>query len=706
MTDDDRSAAGYRLGIDIGGTFSDAVVLHEDQGEVWSAKALTTSDPADGALDAIDMALAKAGIGLAQVKSVVHATTLVPNTIIQRRGATVGFVTNAGFEDIVHIAREVRYDTLQLDAPLVEPLVLRRHCRGVAGRILADGTEYQPFDAEGMKRILEEWRDAGAVSAIAICLLHSYRNPAHEDAALSIARAVLGEDFPVALSSRVAPEIREFERASTTIVNAYVQPVVSGYLHRFEATLRDRGYAGRLFVMLSEGGVTISEIASQFPARMLESGPAGGVLAAAYFAKRRSMPSLVAFDVGGTTAKACLVRDGKPSRTASLEVARTTRFAKGSGITVQLPSVDLIEIGAGGGSIAHADFLGLLKVGPQSAEARPGPACFGRGGDKPTVTDANVVLGYLNPDDFAGGTMTLDVGRARDALAALAEKLDAPLEAAALAIIETVSGSMADAMRVHLAEQGQDPRSVAVLASGGGGPLHAALVARKLGIGTVVVPARAGVLSAIGLLATPAAIDLVRSHIVRFDANADRAALEEVLASLEQEAETMLAQAGADTSTVKLERWADLRWVGQTHSVTTPVSGSATRPGFVEHVIERFDAECARIYGSPLEHTTLEALTWRVRAKGPEPAVSIRAETPGGDRTPHGERQMWFHPSGAAKARIYQRHLLRPGFEAVGPAAIEDRESTALVGPGDRFQVDAEGNLVIRIGAGVEELAA
>ncbi|WP_226781591.1 hydantoinase/oxoprolinase family protein [Oceaniglobus trochenteri] len=686
----------YRIGIDIGGSFSDAVLLHDASGQVWTAKALTTADPTKGAIEAIERVVQEAQVTLEEVGSIVHATTLVPNTILQRRGTEVGFITNLGFEDLIHIGREARYDTLHLDAPLVEPLVARRNCRGVAGRMLADGTEIEPFDLDGLKRILEEWKGTG-ISAVAVCLMHCYANPAHEQAALAAIRSVLGDDFPVSLSSEVAPEIREFERASTTVLNAYVQPVVSGYLNRFETALADLRYKGQLLVMLSEGGVTSASVASKFPARMLESGPAAGVLAAAGYSSGDRNPALVAFDIGGTTAKACLVTEGRPQRTASLEVARTRRFAKGSGITVRLPSVDLIEIGAGGGSIAHTDFLGLLKVGPQSAESRPGPACFGMGGAKPTVTDANLVLGYFDAEGFAGGTMQLDLAAARDAIATLAKPLEASVEDAALAIVNSINESMADAIRVHLAEHGLDPRRATILASGGGGPLHAARVARKLSIGKVLVPANAAVLSAVGLLVTPPAIDLVRSHIIRLTPDADYDRLFRMLKEVEAEARATLADTGVPADAIRIERWADFRWVGQTHSVETPLPDCDTGSEFAQAAVENFNAECTRIYGAPLEPTVLESGNWRIRATVSQESPDIRAETVAGQAGEVPTRTLWFEGTGGVVGKVYQRAQLEPGFRAPGPAIVEDRMSTALIGPHDSLEVDDLGNLVISI---------
>jgi N-methylhydantoinase A/oxoprolinase/acetone carboxylase beta subunit len=691
------AALPYRLSIDIGGTFTDSTLIDDRTGAIWAAKALTTHDPEIGALRAAEMVLGEASVGLAEVGTIVHATTLVPNAVLQRRGARIGLLTNAGFEDMAEMAREVRYDTLNHLAPLVTPLVERRLCGGVDGRMLADGTEYKPLDAEGLRALLRGWQDEG-LEALAICFLHSYRNPAHEKQAEEIVHEVFGADFPVSLSSEVACEIREYERASTTLVNAYTQPLIGRYLAILETAFRDRGYRGRLYVMFSAGGIATTVVASRFPSRMVESGPVAGVIAAAHIARSLDLPSVVAVDVGGTTAKACLIRSGLPSRAAHLEVARTARFAKGSGLPVLLPSVDLIEVGAGGGSIAYLDALDLLHVGPRSAESRPGPACYGQGGTEPTVTDANVVLGYLDPDTFAGGSLRLDVGRAREAFRPIAKKLGITVEDCALAVNEMIGETMADATRVHLAEHGEDPRRTVLVASGGGGPLHAGLIARKLGIRRVVVPARAGVLSAIGLLASPPAMELVRSEVARLDEGANWTRLEELVAEMERQAVSLLVEAGVAVDDIVLSRMADMRWVGQTHTVTAAVPGDLRLPDAKGALIAAFDRECARIYGSALEHTTLEALIWRISASGPAPDISFGMGSVAGGDPIRGTRAVRFRDHGLVEATVYDRYALAAGFSGAGPAVVEERESSVLVAPQDRFSIDATGNLVIAIG--------
>ena len=683
----------YRLAVDIGGTFTDAVLVNDTDRRIWATKALTTAEPAVGALQAAERVVTAAGVRFVDIDMIVHATTLVPNAILQRRGARIGLLTNTGFTDIAHMGREVKYDTLNLMAPLVEPLVDRGFCEGIGGRILADGTELRPFDLVGLRDVLSKWRGA-QLGAIAVCFLHSYRNSAHEKQAEAVIAEAFGADFPVSISSEVAPAFREYERVSTTLVNAYTQPVIGRYLALFEGELRARGYGGRLYVMLSGGGIATTEVSARFPSRMVESGPAAGVLAAARFGQALGLKSVVAFDVGGTTAKACLVRDGAPSRSTSSEVARTERFMKGSGLPVQLPSVDLVEVGAGGGSIAHLDALGLLHVGPRSAESNPGPACYGFGGEEPTVTDANLLLGYLDPETFAGGTMRLDLGKARQAMDRVGGVLGLPAEDCALAVYELISETMADAIRVHLAEHGEDPRRTVLLASGGGGPLHAGLVARKLGISRIIIPGRAGVLSAVGLLAAPPAFDVMRSYPVRLEASTDWRGIENLLTGMEKQAVGFMRGAGVPNERITLSRTADMRWVGQTHTVTAGVPDDVTAPGALRALKASFDAEFARIYGARMEQTTLETLTWRVSASGPAPEIGLSLDRPTG--TPlKGTRQLRFRGIGQLTGSVYDRYALPAGFKAEGPAVVEERESTALIAPGEAFEVDGIGNLVI-----------
>lgn len=695
-----ESAAGYQLGIDIGGTFTDSVLIDPSRALVWSTKVLTSKNPEVAALEGATEVLNQAGVSLAQVSTVVHGTTLASNTVVQRRGATVGLITTAGFEDILAIGREARHDSYDMNAALGEPLVPRSRCRGVPERILVDGTEFKQLDEEQLRILVRDLKYSHAVDALAVCLLHSFRNSDHELKARELIRDELGPEFPISISAEVCPEIREYERAMTTVLNAYLQPVVSRYLGNLESALGDLGYRGRLYVMLSAGGVTTAETATRFPARMLESGPAAGALAAAYVSNVMGAQTTVAMDVGGTTAKACVIESGRPARATSFEVARADRNRKGSGLVVQLPSVDLIEIGAGGGSIGWVDVLGSLRLGPQSAEANPGPACYALGGSDATVTDANVALGYVDPDFFAGGRIKLSKSASLRALETLGEEVHLSGEECAVAILELADEAMADAVRVHLAERGLTADGVALMASGGGGPLHSVSVAHKLGIKTVIVPQGTGVLSAIGLLVTPISFELARSDARRIGPESDWKELEQEVAALELSGRNLVLASGAAKDQVDIERAADLRWMGQSHSLTVQLPPGPYQKASYEKIEGAMDKTCARLYGVALEHTRLELLTWRVtvRGQGHLSAIPATAAVTSGPSTRL--RNVYFPGRGWLATQIFARTSLPAGHKGEGPAIIQELDSACVIHPHDAFEIDEYLNVIVSVGGG------
>jgi 5-oxoprolinase (ATP-hydrolysing) len=503
-----------RLGFDIGGTFTDFVLADPATGALRLHKRLTTpEDPAIGALDGLHRIIADHGAGFADVVEIVHGTTLVTNAIIERNGAKLGLITTAGFADVLEAGTEQRYDIYDLFLTYPEPLVPRRRRLEVAERIDRDGRVVTPLDREAVRRAARALRDAGA-EALAICFLNAYREPKHEREAAAIVAAELPA-IPVSVSSDVVAEIGEYARFVTTCANAYVQPLMATYLRRLERELRAAGFTGALRLMHSAAGLVSATAAGDFPIRLLESGPAGGALAAALLGARAGHADLLAFDMGGTTAKVCLIEEGRAQIAPLMEAGREHRFKKGSGLPIKAATVDMIEIGAGGGSIAAIDAVGLLRVGPHSAGAAPGPACYGRGGEQPTVTDANLVLGYYDPGFFLGGTMALDVQAARDAIQRVAEPLGLSVEQAAWGIHKVVVESMADAARVYLVERGKDPRRYAMVGFGGAGPAHAGEVARALGMAELVVPPASGAASALGFLVAPLSASAVRSLLVR-----------------------------------------------------------------------------------------------------------------------------------------------------------------------------------------------
>ncbi|MFN8927721.1 MAG: hydantoinase B/oxoprolinase family protein [Rhodospirillales bacterium] len=696
----------WRIGFDIGGTFTDFILHDAVEGTVRLHKRLTTPhDPSEAALIGLEETVAMAGVGLADVGEIVHGTTLVTNAVIERKGARLGLVTTQGFRDVLEMGTEQRYDIYDLFLDFPVPLVPRALRLEVPERLDRDGTVVTARDEDAVRSALRTLAASG-VEAVAVCLLHSYRNPAHERRVGAIARA----EFPqlsVSLSSDVVAELWEYQRCVTTCANAYVQPLMDRYLGRLERELAARGFRGALRLMHSAGGLIAPDAARAFPIRLLESGPAGGGLATALFGRLAGKDDVIAFDMGGTTAKSCLIEDGRAEIAPMMEAGRVHRFKKGSGLPIKAPTIDMIEIGAGGGSIAAIDEVGLLRVGPLSAGSAPGPACYGRGGTAPTVTDANLVLGYLDPGFFLGGRMSLDLAAARDAVGTLAAPLGLSVEAAAWGIYKVVVESMAAAARVHLVERGKDPRRYAMVGFGGAGPAHAAEVARALGVREVIVPPASGAASALGFLAAPLTFELVRSQPVEFRDGFDAAAVNALLAELEAEGRRRLAAAGVPADAVTVERSADMRLVGQMHDIAVPLPAAALGADALPAVRAGFETVYSARYTAPPEGARIEAINFRVRCAGPTPDLTLSGAAGGADAAAacKGTRRAWFG-DGWAEAAVWDRYALRPGDVIEGPAIVEEREATTIVPPRDRLTVDAALNLRIAIATAAPPSAA
>lgn len=689
-----------RIGVDVGGTFTDFVLVDEHRDTIFTGKRLTTTaDPSAAITAGIARLLADAQTPIAELHSVVHGTTLVANTVIERKGARVGLITTAGFRDAIEMGKEIRYDLYDLFLERPEALAPRHLRREVSERIDATGAVLLPFDAEAFRAAVRALL-ADGVEAIAVSFVHAYRNPAHELAAKAILEAEFPQ-VPMTLSSEVAPEIREFERTSTAVCNAYVQPLVERYLERLQAELRRMGLEGPLYIMLSAGGITTVRAAREFPVRIIESGPAAGAIAASFYGGITHTDHLIAFDMGGTTAKMCLVENGRPEHAHEFEAGRVRRFRKGSGIPLKVPVIDLIEIGAGGGSLAWIDRMGLMKVGPESAGSEPGPVCYGRGGTQPTVTDADLLLGYLSPDFFLGGEMPLD----REAVErAVEEKLAQPLGlsviAAAAGIHSIVNENMAAATRMYIAEKGRDPRRYAMLAFGGAGPVHAYQLAKLLKLRRIICPLGAGVMSALGFLVAAPAIDLVRSYVTRL-ADLDWAHLDALYAAMEREALDRLTEAGAAAGSITMRRHADMRYVGQGFEIEVPLaadvfaarSADAMRAAFLGAYKQRFERE--------IHEVPTEALNWRLSATAPMPNVVLDFAGQRIDSGPRrkGLRKVYFPESGFVDCPVYNRYALLPGTSLHGPAIVEERESTVVAGADARIFVDDHLNLIIDIDA-------
>jgi len=685
----------YRVGIDIGGTFTDLLLVGE-HGTAIIGKTLTTpGDPSVAVENALRPALENGTIKTGERGTLIHGTTLVTNALIERKGAPTALFTTAGFRDAVEIGREHRYELYDLNLELPKPLVPRHLRFDVPERMAADGTVLQPLDEAFVRRLVSELRDKG-IQAIGVCYLNSFRSPVHEWSTAEII-AEVAPKIRVSISSEVVAEIREFPRTSTTLVNVYVQERVSDYLARLQQRLDDIGFVGNFFVMLSSGGIATRETSARFPVRLLESGPAAGALAAAQAGILSGHRDLLSFDMGGTTAKLCVIEDGQPLKTHEFEVDRVYRFRKGSGLPVRIPVIDMIEIGAGGGSIARVDSLGLLKVGPDSSGADPGPACYRQGGMEPTVTDADLILGYLDPNYFLGGKMQLDLEGARQALARLAERLDMTIELVAWGIHQIVNENMANAARAHLGERGKDPRRMPMYAFGGAGPVHGYRVAEILHLPALISPFGAGVGSTFGLLAAPLAFDFVRSAYSRLDA-LDWNFANGLLDEMADEGRKVLENSGLSSAEITYQRTADMRYVGQGHEVSVPLPEGILSEQQMSQITRAFEDVYRGLYGRKGPDVPLEVINWRVVASGPRPELKLKlAHAASGRRDARkGSRRAYFPEMGRyIDIPVYDRYVLKPELQFDGPAIVEERESTLVIGARGRARVDERFNIIV-----------
>ena len=686
-----------RFGVDIGGTFTDLVVVDETTGAIHVGKVLTTAkDPAHGVEQGIQALLEDARVEPGRVRAVVHGTTLATNALIERKGAKTALLTTAGFRDALEIRHEGRYDMYDLLIDPPAPLVPRHLRREVDERLMPEGTVLRPLDEAAARRVIAGLVDDG-VEAVAICLLHAYLNPVHERRLAELVREA-APHVVVSCASDVVPEIREYERASTTSANVYVAPLMARYLEDLERRMAGLGVPGQLYIMQSSGGIALPPLARRLPIRLVESGPAAGALAAAQAARERGDTRLLSFDMGGTTAKACVIDDGAPLVAREFEVARADRFKKGSGLPVRVPVIEMIEIGAGGGSIARVDRMGLLKVGPDSAGADPGPACYNLGGRQPTVTDADLLLGYLDAEFFLGGRMRLDRAAAERAVSEhVARPLGLDTTAAAWGIHRVVNENMAAAARIHGIERGRDLRAYPLFAFGGAGPVHCWQVARVLKVPRILIPFGAGAMSAWGLLAAPLAFDFVRTLRARLDA-ADWEALNALFAEMEDEGRELLARAGVARERVSVKRIAEMRYVGQGHEVEAPVPTGRLSTASLPAITASFEAAYRALYHRLPQGVPIEALNWRVTVAAPPPTLAFGCAAGAAGAAAAAvktRRRAWFAESqGWVDTPVYDRYALGPGTTFEGPAIIEERESTAIVGPGARCRVD-EGRTVV-----------
>lgn len=671
----------YFVGTDIGGTFTDLFAIEVETGRSLTAKILTDHEnPTTSVSRGIEEMITSAGLDPSEVSRVLHGTTLVTNALIQRRGVRAALLVTEGFRDALEIGTEHRFDLYDLDIEKPRPIVPRHLRRPIRERMLANGSVELALDEDQAGAEIERLVSDG-VESIAVCLLHAYRNPVHERRLRELI-STIAPGLHVSLSSEVAPEIREYERASTTAINAYVAPVVGPYLRALSEQLERIGIRASLLVMQSNGGTAVAQTASHFPVRLLESGPAAGAIGAAYIARVIQQPKVLFFDMGGTTAKAFIVDDGAPIVARRLEVAHVYRFKQGSGLPVQVPAVDMIEIGAGGGSIAHIDRLGLLKVGPESAESEPGPACYGLGGTMPTVTDADVVLGFIGTENFLSGKMRLNRDAAYRAIERhLAEPLGLSVEEAAWGIHQVVNENMASAARVHLLERGRTPNDYSMVAFGGAGPTHAYGVARALRLPEIVVPWQAGVGSAFGMLCAPVSFDLARSLNVSL-AQAQWPEIARILDEMVAECRRRVVEAGVAPADIVTVRSVDMRYRGQGHELQVDLEGLSWPEVRAEDVLARFRAEYERLNVVKGPDAPIDFITWRCSARGPVPLLPLRAGTAATASRARSRRPVHFgEKHGFVDTLVVPRETLRVGETIAGPALIELGDATITVGP-------------------------
>jgi N-methylhydantoinase A len=690
------SSPSIRLGLDIGGTFTDVALEVGEQR--FTTKALTTAGaPEEGVLAAMRSVIEAARIGPGQVQLIIHGTTLATNAVIERKGAKTALFTTEGFRDVIEIRHENRFEQYDVNIDLPPPLVPRRLRFPVRERIDAQGRALVPLDEASLGRAIDAL-GAAQVEAVAIGYLHSFTNPEHER---RTAEAVVRRlpNIAVTLSSDVSPEMREYERFSTACANAYIQPLMGRYLTGLQRELKRADFACPLLLMTSGGGITTVETAIRFPVRLIESGPAAGAIFAGCIARQHELDQVLSFDMGGTTAKICLIDNGAAQTARVMEVARVYRFLKGSGLPLRIPVIEMVEIGAGGGSIARLDALKRIAVGPDSAGSMPGPVCYGQGGEAPTVTDADVALGRIDPETFSGGRIALDAGAAGRAIG---ERIGAPLalsgEHAALGISEMVDENMANAARVHAIESGKDVRTRTLIAFGGAAPLHAARVAAKLGIGRVVIPANAGVGSAVGLLRAPVAYEIVRGRLIRLS-EFDAAAANRLIAEMRAEAEAVVRQGAPEAEALAEQRSAFMRYRGQGHeiAVTLPVRDFTAADRAT--LSDLFEAAYRRLYSRSIPGVDIEILSWVVSLAAPAQGrlASAQTERPSAPM-PAARRAVFDIDRGEfIDTPVYWRANLAPGARIKGPAVIAEDETSTVVGPQFEARIDRFGYIALNV---------
>jgi N-methylhydantoinase A len=686
-----HSVTSYALAVDVGGTFTDAVLI-SSAGGCWTDKALTThNDIMDGFFAAADLVLKQAGIPFSELDDVItHATTVITNLLIERKGGNCALITTQGFTDVLYIRDEHRYDMFDPQIEYPEPLIPKSHTYPVKERVSARGQVISAVDDSQVRRIARDISER-EIESVAVCLLNSYANGVNERRVKQILEKEV-KGLQVTLSSDIAPQIREYPRTSTTSINAYATPFSLPYLNSLTDQVRERGSTLKPLIMLSNGGVIGAATAALQPVRMIESGPAAGALAASLLSKTYGVSDLISFDMGGTTAKACLIQGGEPLITGEFEVDRRYRFKPGSGMPTTVPTVDMIEIGAGGGSIARVDDLGLMKVGPESAGSNPGPACYGLGGEQPCVTDADVFLGILDAKNFLGGSMPLDEAACRRAISRLALELNVSEQQAAYGIYSLVGEAMAAAARTHATERGLNYRGLPLLAFGGAGPIHACYVAEQLESHKVIFPRMASVLSAFGTLVTPIRIDLARSNLMRLS-EMDWGIVDALMSEMIAEGKEALVNAGLSGDSIGYSFSVDMRYIGQQTEVTVPLGRKSPTEKDSENFASMFEQEYQSIYGLSLDDMDIEIVAWRVSSFSLSESRFVDREVDIRLGAPKGRRSIYLG-SEALTADVYDRETLGREQTLQGPCIIEERETTILILPNWRATVAKDGAVV------------
>jgi len=694
------------VGIDIGGTFTDFVILDRYSGEVFTWKSLTTPrSPSKSVATGLSECLKYYKLSIKDVYKLVHGTTLVTNAIIERRGETIGLITTKGFRDTLEIGREMRYDLYDLFMKRPGSLVPRHLRKEVETRKIVSGKEQQAIKDEELIQVTKNLVEKG-VKSIAISFIQAQSDNTLEKRA----KKIIQKNFPnihVSLSSDLASEIGEFERTSTVTANAYVKPLINNYLTQLDRELQTLGFGGNFYIMLSSGGFCNIDVAREYPIRLLESGPAAGALSAAYWGEATSNSRVIGFDMGGTTAKACLIQNGSPEKIFKFEAGRVHKFKKGSGLPILITTIELIEIGAGGGSIAHADNLGLLKVGPESASSEPGPACYDLGGTSPTVTDANLILGYLNPDFFLGGEIPINKTKSKEAISKkMSETLKLEVYLAAWGVHKVVNENMSEAAKIYATEKGKDHRKYTLVATGGGGPVHAYGVAKNLNLKQVVYPFAAGVSSALGMLISPAREDISKAFSVSIN-EVNWNEINKTLSNLEKSAKKRLIEAGVLEKHVNITRMADMKYKGQGHNVTLMLPKEPLEIKHKNQIIKDFETAYKQLFSNIIQGGEPELVNLRIAVESTEepPRLSFYSQNKQ-KKAPFKENRYIFLPTSDQETiekgeyisvPVYDRYLFKPGDSIKGPCIIEEKESTIVINGSASIYIDPFLNVVAKL---------